>query len=50
MLYGVRVNGVPEEVVGVGEALQKQAEHVADGGHCRLRQRLVPQCQQQFGD
>lgn len=40
---GVMVNGVPEEVVGVGEALQEQAEHVADGGHGRLRQRLVPQ-------
>lgn len=44
------MNGVPKEVVGVGEALQKQAEHVTDGHHSRLRQRLVPQRQQQFGD
>lgn len=43
VLYEELEKGVPEKVVRVGEALQKQAEHVADGSHCRLRQRLVPQ-------
>jgi len=42
--------GVPEQVVGVGEALQQEAEHLADGPHGGLGERRVPQRQQEPGD
>lgn len=41
---------LPQQIVGVGEALQQQTEHVADGRHSRLGQRGVSQGQQQSGD
>ena len=34
----------------MGEALQQQAEHLADGPHGGLGERRVPQGQQQSGD
>lgn len=42
--------GLPEQVIGVGKALQQQTEDIADGTNGWLRQRLIPQCEQQFGD
>lgn len=48
MLLQERVS--PQQVVRAGEALQQQTQHVADGGDGGLRQRGVPQRQQQLGD
>jgi len=41
---------LPEEVIWVGEALQQETEDIADGSDGGLRQRLIPQSQQQFGN
>lgn len=40
----------PQQVVRVGEALQQQTEHVADGGDGGLGQSGVPQGEQQSWD
>lgn len=47
---GSEGGAVPQEVVLVGETLQQQTEHVADGGDGGLGERGVPQGQQQPGD
>lgn len=41
---------LPQQVVRVGEALQQQTEHVADGGDSGLGQRGVSQGEQQSWD
>lgn len=41
---------LPQQVVWVGEALQQQTEHVADGGDSGLGQRGVSQGEQQSWD
>lgn len=41
---------LPQQIIWVGEALQQQTEHVADGSYGRLGQRGISQGQQQSGD
>ena len=41
---------VPEQVIGVGEPLQQEAEYAADGCDGGLREGRVPQCEQQLGN
>lgn len=41
---------LPQEVIWVGEALQQQTEHIANGGYGRLGKRGVPQGEEQPGD